>query len=155
MFIIHKKFVSNHFIFLVLSLSLRQAIYFDFCGQVSTDNILPFLKQGVVGESTVLGLTFSKRGAPGTRFEETIMELLRKIDDALREIDCFRPCFIDASTLQFYHYAGGEAANSAMCTLFLCIALLSAEEEEDEGKAETAVVSIRGKEYVQFVRERM
>ena len=108
-------------------------LYFDFCGSVGTawSSISPYLKRGVVGEGTWVAVTCSKRSPEGGLFRDKVEELLQQMDAALEEMDCYSPCRLFAPTIEFYHYAGGESANSAMCTFMVQIGKLVEEEEEE------------------------
>ena len=81
-----------------------------------------------MGEGTWLAVTCCKRNPEGGCFEERADELIGKMDAALRGMDCYFPCELDVSSLEWYHYAGGENANSAMCTFYVQV-----REEEKEG----------------------
>ena len=115
-------------------------IYFDFCGCVGSawESMEMFLRRGVVGKGTWLGVTCSKRNPAGGSFEKKVEELLANMDAALSEMDIYFPCWLDMETLEFYHYAGGEQANSAMCTFFVQVEATeeAAEKEEEEVEAE-------------------
>ena len=106
-----------------------QVVYFDFCGSISDQDVLPFLKRGIVGNGTLLAFTFCKRDARGgSKFTDRLQDFLHSIESALEEMDTYFPCGI--SEIECYHYAGKfDAAtqedelihhhhNTAMCTIF-------------------------------------
>ena len=100
-----------------------------------------------MGEGTWLAVTCCKRNPEGGSFEERADELIGKMDAALRCMDCYFPCELDVSSLEWYHYAGGENANSAMCTFMVQIGKLVEEENEEEEEEEEACFFSSGKHF--------